>query len=105
MTFGNGLKNIGSSAFLGCTGISRLEIPGSVQKIGVYSFSYCGKLERVTIGEGVSVIGYAAFLNCPGLSSVSLPASVSSIGVDSFEGASGGLVLTVPENSYPPENL
>ena len=100
VTFSSGLTSIGSSAFLGCTGISRFEIPGSVQKIGVYSFSYCSRLERVAIGGGTSVIGYAAFLNCPDLSSVSLPASVSSIGVDSFEGASGGLVLTVPANSY-----
>ena len=100
VTFGSGLTDIGSSAFLGCTEISSVEIPGSVRKIGVYSFSYCGKLERVTIGKGVCVIGYAAFLNCSVLSSVSLPASVNSIGGDSFQGASEGLVLTVPENSY-----
>ena len=66
-----GLRGIGDSAFLGCSGLT-----------------------SVTIGNGVTIIGKRAFYDCGGLASVTIPNSVTSIGHDAFYGCSYSLFDT-----------
>lgn len=45
---GHPVTSIGDNAFEG-TGISSMEIPYSVEKIGDEAFAYCSKLEKITL--------------------------------------------------------
>lgn len=64
VTIPDGVTSIGSSAFSGCSGITKVIIPDSVTSIGDYTFYNCSDLTSVTIGSEVASIGYNAFLGC-----------------------------------------
>lgn len=57
--FGTGLKEIGQSAFLGCTSLHTVIIPDGVT-VGATAFYGCNGLEYVKLGNNV-VVGDAAF--------------------------------------------
>jgi len=82
-TIPNGVENIVERAFMRCTALTNVSIPGSVQSIGAYAFYECG-MASLTIGNGVKNIGLAAFECCGSLQSVAIPASVTSLGDDAF---------------------
>ena len=70
VVLGNNLKLIHKNAFEGCTGISEITIPASVDSIGEWAFSGSG-LKSVTFEDGENVIklwdyaGYGIFHNNP----------------------------------------
>lgn len=57
----NGVTDIGSYAFRGCTGITSITIPDSVVSIGYSAFYGCSKLNSITIPDTVTHIGSNAF--------------------------------------------
>ena len=63
----DGVTNIGSSAFDGCTGLTSITIPDSVTSIGSEAFSGCTGLTSITIPDGVTNIGEDAFYNVPNI--------------------------------------
>ena len=80
------VTSIGDSAFVGCTGLTSIDIPDGVKSIGFAAFRECTGLTSVTIGNGVESIGEYAFLNCTGLTSVTIGNGVESIGSSAFSG-------------------
>lgn len=80
----SGVKSIGSYAFSGCTGFTKVIMLQGVKSIGPYAFSGCTDLTEVVIPDGVESIGNFAFWNCAGLTSVVIPGSVESIGNGAF---------------------
>ena len=60
-------------------------IPEGVTEIGSWAFSGCSSLTSVTIPKGVTIIGDCAFSNCSGLTSVTIPDSVVNIGERAFD--------------------
>ncbi len=74
------LETIGRSAFYR-SGLTSIEIPGSVKEIGPYAFYNCPQLTQVTFAEGNSLetIGMYAFAYCSALTAVELPDSVTTI--------------------------
>ena len=78
-----GLKEIGESAFSGCSSLSSINIPDGVTSIGYSAFYNCGSLTSVTIPNSVTSIGNSAFYYC-GLTSVTIPNGVTSIGDYTF---------------------
>ncbi|MBR4842955.1 MAG: leucine-rich repeat protein, partial [Bacteroidaceae bacterium] len=70
VVLGNNLKLIHKNAFEGCTGISVITIPASVDSIGEWAFSGCN-LKSVTFEDGDSPLklwdyaGYCVFHNNP----------------------------------------
>ena len=81
-----GSGEIGTSAFEGCTALTRVEIFGPT--IGASAFKGCASLSDLTLN--CSFIGNNAFQNCSGLTGVlTIPESVTSIGGGAFAGCSG----------------
>lgn len=91
VNIGGTVTRIGASAFSGCTGLTRLTIPESVATIGNSAFRGCTGLTNVTInsgdieGEGLESIGASAFRECYSLTSVNIPSTVTSIGRYAFQ--------------------
>ena len=79
---------IGNDAFLGCTGLTSIEIPNSVTSIRGSAFSGCTGLTSIEIPNSVTSIRGSAFSGCTGLTSIEIPNSVTSIGSSAFSGCS-----------------
>ena len=71
--WGKPVTSIGSSAFIGCSGITSVTIPDSVTRIGSSAFSGCSGLTSVTVPDSVTSIGSSAFSGCSGLVEITLP--------------------------------
>ena len=117
----NGLPvtDIGRSAFLGCSKVTRVELPESVTNIGPVAFAQ-GGLTSVTIPHGVRVIRDHAFNNgrllhieLPDtitsiedwafgqntrLPSITIPASVTNIGSKAFNSCYSLTQVTIPSH-------
>jgi hypothetical protein len=94
----NGLPvtSIGNGAFMGCTSLRSVTIPGSVLSIAEYAFDYCPNLTNVTISGDVDSIGQGAFQYCNSLTSITIPGSVTSIGFDAFYRCVNLPSITIP---------
>ncbi len=84
--------------------ITSIDIPGSVNSIGVSAFRECEDLTSVTIpnnltsvkiGNRVTSIGDYAFSGCSGLPFVTIPNRVTDIGIGAFYGCTGMSALTI----------
>lgn len=99
------IDEIGPFAFAGCTGLTEVDIPSTITKIGYAAFDGCG-LKSVYIPESVSEIGYRAFAHCDSLISITVDA-----GNDKYdsrgncnaviEKASGAVVATCGATTFP----
>jgi hypothetical protein len=66
----NFVTSIGDSAFLRCTSLTSVTIPGSVTGIGADAFFDCTGLTNLAIPASVTNIGVEAFEECTSLASV-----------------------------------
>ncbi len=92
------VKEIGKSAFDGCTGLTSVTIPDSVTRIGREAFNGCTGLTSIKIPDRVTYIGDYAFSGCEGLTSVTIPDSVTEIGVHAFSGCEGLTSVKIPDS-------
>ena len=87
--FPDGVIGIGGGAFMGCIGLTSLDIPNSVTYISDYAFWYCNGLTSLNISENVTYIGALAFAYCSGLTTITIPENVKTIWYDAFRSCSG----------------
>lgn len=80
----NALKEIQKEAFSGCTNLSNVVIPNTVDSIGTGAFKNCESLETVKLSNKLKTIPSEAFRYCYELSKVEIPASVTSIESKAF---------------------
>ena len=76
-------KLIGMWSFPGCTSLSSIEIPDSVETIGRQAFYQCSDLYEVIFGEGVRIIEEEAFADCA-IEKLHIPNGVVEIGDRAF---------------------
>ena len=93
----NGVTDIGSLAFYGCTSLKSISIPDSVSSIGYEAFNFCNSLTNIIIPDSVSSIGDRSFSNCTSLKSITIPKSITSIGDQVFAKCTSLKSITIPD--------
>lgn len=118
VTIPNGVTNIGSFCFQGCSltnfavpdtvatigdfafglcgGLTSVTIPNSVTSLGSYVFEMCSNLTNITFGNGIGSIPEGTFNSCRALTNVNIPTSVTNIGPGAFQGCTSLQTLTLP---------
>ena len=102
---------IGSSAFSGCSGLTKVIVPDIKNWCSIKFGDYCSnplryahhlysdentEITKLVIPNDVTSIGSVAFYGCSGLTSVTIPNSVTSSGYSAFYGCSGLKKVIVP---------
>lgn len=80
----DGIVRIDDRAFLNCSGMTTLNLAGSVASIGRSAFSGCSSLTSLTLPEGVTKMDYQAFYRCSSLTTVTVPNSLVKMGLKVF---------------------
>ncbi len=70
-----GITTIAGNSFQGCTQVSKVILPPSLEVIDNYGFQKCSKLESVELPVGIKRLGTQAFAQCPKLKSVTVAAT------------------------------
>ena len=95
---GDNLSKINLNTFNGCSALSSIELPESLEKIALKSivipdkvtyigegaFNYCTGLQEAYIGDGVTEIAAKAFAECTALKTVVIGKSIQRIGDQAF---------------------
>ncbi len=84
----DGVVEVGSCAFWGCSSLTSVTIPNSVTGIGISAFRECSSLATVAIPGNVTRIGAGAFRDCSSLTTITIPVGVTRIGMRAFAGCS-----------------
>lgn len=92
-----GIKEIGVSAFSGCSALTYIKIPDSVMVIGNSAFYQCSGLKNVKLPESLDKIGVAAFAHCEGLTSLVIPASLKKVEGQTFSYCSNLVAVTISD--------
>ena len=79
---------IADGAFSGCSELTVIETPASVEYVGSRAFVNCHKLSAVVFDDGLLRIGDYAFNGCRGLMNITLPGSLKEIGMMAFASSS-----------------
>ena len=83
LTINSGINHIGSCAFQGCSGLKSVELPDSIEDIESWAFCSCSGLSYFRIPPKITRIEYNTFSGCS-LSSVTIPNGVTFIGDSAF---------------------
>lgn len=71
-------------AFLACTKLKSVSLPGSLREVGDNAFGWCLSLTNVTFKSGLNLVGECAFSNCVSLTSISFPPTLKKLGLQCF---------------------
>lgn len=71
-TKATGLEVIGDYAFMGCSLLSKIELPNTVKTIGTYAFADASNVKTINIPDSLEYLGDVAFKNMSKLTSISI---------------------------------
>lgn len=111
------VERVGMNAFEGCSNLSEVSIPSTINELGKYAFaktqikkiiipkgvtkiprfcfSNCTELEEVYLPEGLQVIEDNAFDNCEKLQKINIPETVQKIGNFAFKNCKSLSALSI----------
>ncbi len=89
------LYSIGEEAFMQCTKLTEVTIPGSVKNIGKFPYRNCHKLKKLIVGEGITHIESLIWETTP-LDELVIPSTVTSMSLLNFN---HGAKFTVAEEN------
>ena len=84
ITFSQSLTEISDNAFEGCSTLTGVNLPNSVEIIKEHAFIQCTSLRSITLPTSVTTIEAGAFMLCSSLSSITIPNSVTVIKGSAF---------------------
>ena len=88
---------IAENMFKGCSNLTSITLPGSLQTIEDYAFFSCTGLTNMVIPEGVTAIGRAAFSGANKLETIQLPSTLTSLGRNAFINCSSLKSVVLPD--------
>lgn len=94
--YGLPVVSVGGWAFAGCTNVTSIRMPNSVNYIAVFAFAGCTRLRGLTIPDGVTSLGNFAFDHCASLTRVTIPNRVTNIGQQVFSYCTNLTGITIP---------
>ncbi len=80
------VTSIGSSAFIGCTNLTEINLPNSVTSIGKRAFYGCTNLTEINFPDSLTSIESEAFFKCQSITEINFPDSITRIGSRLFSG-------------------
>lgn len=83
LTLGEGVTNIGVSAFEECVNVKSLALPRSAVNVGKRAFARCYAMASVSLAPTLAVLPEQMFFES-GLTSLTVPEGVTTIGVETF---------------------
>ena len=86
---GTAVTSIGEACFQGCTGLTAVYLPETLEAVGENAFRNCTALRGIEIPESVVFIGKNAFEGCNALEAICISNNLQHIGTDSFAGCTG----------------
>lgn len=92
------VTSVGDCAFYGCTALTSVTLPPSLETLGFGAFQGCTALRTLVIENGLTEISAQAFYGDTALDSISIPESVTTIGARAFGGCTGLSQLTIPDS-------
>lgn len=95
ITLGSYVKYIGEGAFWN-TALTKIDIPDNVTTLGNFAFEKCTSLASVTLGSGILTIPFQAFVDCTSLKNVNIPSNVTTIEDVAF-GNTGLMSIVIPD--------
>ena len=96
---GYGITTLCSNAFAGCTRLTDVELPGSLQNIGDNAFADCTALTSIEFPKSLELIGNGAFRSS-GLTSVEFPGSVDFLYSEAFAYCDGLTEVELPDTIH-----
>ncbi|MBO5286872.1 MAG: leucine-rich repeat domain-containing protein [Clostridia bacterium] len=97
VVIGTNVKSIEDGAFKK-SGLISVDIPGSIKKISAFAFSYCDKLEVLTMADSVTSICERAFYGCTSLKTISIGNGVNTIEKYAFQGCANVQIIYIPKS-------
>ncbi len=92
-----GITEIASKAFVGCSHIRSVIIPKGVKEIKSQTFYALKNIQSVTLPEGLISINRDAFWGCKNLHNIQLPPTLKKLGNCAFHGCEALKELILPE--------
>ena len=89
------LNAIGVSAFVNCHSLEKITIPSSITTISKTCFGNCSSLKEVNLSSHIEKFEETAFKGCSALTTFEMPSSVKSVGYMCFEGCTNLKSLTI----------
>jgi len=96
IVIGQGITEIGSSSFEGCSLVTSLTVSGTVKTIGDYAFAGVS-ITKLALPASVTSLGDSAFEGCASLKSVTLPDKLQTIGQSAFRAPNELTSIYIPE--------
>ena len=81
-----------------CTGLTRVNLPTTLETIHSFAFENCTSLTNITIPDSVTEIWSCAFRDCTSLTNITIPDSVTDIGSNTFENCTSLTNITIPDS-------
>ena len=91
----NSINFIGRFAFAGCYNLQSIQMPRILETIEDYTFSDCYALTSFVMPENIKYIGEGAFADCKRLTDITLPYSLTAIGDFAFSGCASATTINI----------
>ena len=91
------VKTIGTYAFSYCQKLNKITVGKNIEKVESYAFQYCNQLTEIALPASVKEIEREAFRNCTGLNTITLGKSLENVGDYAFYGCNKLTAITLPD--------